>query len=45
MGKNEVKLLGLTIDNNLKFDTHISKICSKANQKLSILTRMKTSSL
>ena len=40
--KNEVKLLGLTIDNDLKFDTHISKICSKANQKLSILTRMKT---
>ena len=30
---NEVKLLGITIDNSLKFDTHINNICTKANQK------------
>ena len=38
---NEVKLLGVTIDNNLKFDSHINKICVKANQKLSVLSRMR----
>ena len=36
----EVKLLGIAIDNSLKFDTHINNICSKANQKLSFLIRM-----
>ena len=25
-GKNQVKLLGITIDNELKFDDHITKI-------------------
>ena len=34
---NEVKVLGLSIDNSLKFDTHINNICTKANQKLSVL--------
>ena len=38
---NEVKLTGITIDNSLKFDTHISNICTKANQKLSVLSRMR----
>ena len=33
--KNQVKLLGITIDNELKFDDHITKICRKANIKLS----------
>ena len=32
---NEVKLLGITIDRDLKFD----KLCSKAKQKLSALSR------
>ena len=36
----EVKLLGKAIDNSLKFDTHINNICTKANQKLSFLSRM-----
>ena len=27
-----VKLLGVTIDNSLKFDTHVQSICKKANQ-------------
>ena len=32
--ENEVKILGITINNELKFDRHISNICSKANKKL-----------
>ena len=37
---NDVKLLGITLDNNLKFDKHVSNICSKANRKLNALTRV-----
>ena len=37
---NDVKLLGITLDNNLKFDKHLSNICSKASRKLSALTRV-----
>ena len=36
---NTVKLLGVTIDNELKFDNHVLNICSKANQKLTALLR------
>ena len=32
-----VKLLGITIDNELKFDEHLSNVCLKANRKLSNL--------
>jgi len=35
-----VKLLGVTIDNELKFDSHVSELCNKANRKLSCLIRM-----
>ena len=35
---NDVKLLGTTFDNNLKFDKHVSNIFSKANRKLKPLT-------
>ena len=31
---NDIKLLGITIDSILKFDKHVSNICSKANRKL-----------
>ena len=31
MGKQNVKLLGVNIDNELEFDEHISNICLKAN--------------
>ena len=34
------KLLGVTIDRNLNFEFHISKICQKANRKLSALGRV-----
>ena len=36
-----IKLLGITIDNELKFDVHISNICKKAQRKLTILMRLK----
>ena len=38
--RNQVKLLGITIDNELKFDDHITKICRKANSKLSAVSRL-----
>ena len=34
-----VKLLGITIDNDLKFDEHLNNVCLKANRKLSALMR------
>ena len=39
--KNKVKLLGITKHNELKFDSHISNICLKANKNLSVLCRIK----
>ena len=38
--KSPVKFLGITIDNELKFDDHITKICRKANSKLSAVSRL-----
>ena len=35
-----VKLLGITIDNELKLDEYISNICKKAQRKLTVLTRI-----
>ena len=37
---NDVKRPGITIDRDLKFDKYVLKLCSKANQKLSALSRM-----
>ena len=37
---NDVKFIGITLDNNLKFDEHVYHICSKANRKLGALTRI-----
>ena len=34
---NDVEFLRVTIDNNLRFDKHISNICLKANRKFSAL--------
>ena len=31
---NDVEFLGVTRDNNLGFDKHVSNICVKANRKL-----------
>ena len=38
--KSLVKLLDVTIDNELKFDKYVSEICAKANRKLSVLLRL-----
>ena len=39
-GSKAVKLLGITIDNKLNFNEHVTKICKKANQKLHALKRI-----
>ena len=36
-----VKLLGITIDNELKFDEYISNVRKKAQRELTVLTRIK----
>lgn len=38
--KNHVRLLGVDLDSELKFDTHVSNICAKASKKLNILKRL-----
>lgn len=38
----EVKLLGVTIDKELKFDTHITNLCKKASAKIKSLGRIRT---
>ena len=37
---NEEKILGIVVDNNLNFKSHMKKICEKVTQKLSELTRI-----
>ena len=37
---SEEKILGVIIDNELKFDPHISSMCKKAAQKLGVLNRI-----
>ena len=37
---SDVKFFGISIDRDLKFDKRILKLCSKANQKLSPISRM-----
>ena len=39
-GSNYVKLLGVTIDNKLEFNEHVSKICTKVSTKLHALARI-----
>ena len=36
-----VKLLGIAIDNELKFDEYVSSVCKKAQRKLTVLRRIK----
>ena len=38
---NEVKLLGITVDNELKFKKHIEDLCKKASYKLHALRRIR----
>ena len=37
---NAKKLLGITFDSDLKFNTHVTNICNKASQKLHALARV-----
>ena len=37
---NDVELLGVTIDNNIRFDKHVSNICLNASRNLNALTRV-----
>ena len=37
---NEEYLLGLTIDKNLKFNTHSTELCKKVSQKVTALARI-----
>ena len=39
-GSSSVKLLGVTIDNKLNFDEHVTKLCKKVSQKIHALARM-----
>ena len=39
--QDEMELLGVTIDNKLKFEGQISKICRKVSQKVAVLNRLK----
>ena len=38
--KNTVKLLGITIDNKLNFEEHISELCKKASMQLNAMSRL-----
>ena len=38
---NEVKLLGVTVDKNLKFDKYVSELCMKTNRQINALSRLK----
>ena len=33
------KLLGVTMDNKLKFDNHVKNICQKTSRKLRLVTK------
>ena len=37
---NDVELLGVTIDNNIRFDKHVSNVCLNVNRNLNALTRV-----
>ena len=37
---SEVELLGITIDNQLKFKKHINNLCRKASSKLHVIRRI-----
>ena len=40
---NNIKVLGITIDQCLKFNKHISDMCSKAGRQLNVLQRLRGS--
>ena len=38
--KDDMDLLGVTIDSKLKFDAHVAKVCRKVSQQVAVLKRM-----
>ena len=40
LNENDVELLGITFDNALSFKKHVTKLCTKASQKLHALSRV-----
>jgi len=38
--QNNVKILGLNLDSELNFDTHISNLCQKAGYQINVLARL-----
>ena len=38
--KNTIKLLGITTDNKLNFEEHISELCKKASMQLNAISRL-----
>lgn len=43
MGSVDVEVLGITTDNELKFDKNVLQIYSKASRKLCVLARIQSS--
>ena len=37
--KPSIKLLGITIDNKLAFDDHVSQVCKKVNNQINVIIR------
>jgi len=37
----DLEMLGVTVDNKMKFEKHIAKICRKVSQQIAVLKRMK----
>ncbi len=35
--QKEVKLLGITIDEKLRFDTHVNNLCKKATRQINVM--------
>ena len=40
--KNSIDLLGISIDSELSFNHHISKVCEKVNNQFSVLKRFES---
>ena len=39
--KNELDIFGMTIDNRLNFDSHISTVCDKINNQFNVMLRLR----
>lgn len=37
----DFEMLGVTVDDKLKFDKHVAKVCRKVSQQVAVLKRMK----